>query len=322
MKNIKLRIKSAMILALILLPFLFITYFGKTPGKVIGFSFFAIISAWATYEVLSHNILKRWENILIAILTVLVWAFPLDWFSAQPEHSNFIGLAKTTGSNILIVTKQIKKSIFFGYDSLSKFRALQLLLIILFITCIFLVNLFITKTIKRDFIFSYFIAIFSTWFIPLAFKSLFIYNAANLYFVFAIIIIPVITDTMAYVGGSLFGKKLIKRGMAPKISPKKSWEGAFVGFIFGSIFVFITMYLGHITQNKTFSIFTNWKQLIAGIFLLPFISILGDLVFSLIKRLYRIKDFSNLIPGHGGFMDRFDSTSFVVIMTSIILFIN
>ncbi|CRH45716.1 Uncharacterised protein [Mycoplasmopsis arginini] len=59
MKNMKLRIKSALILLAILLPFLLITYLGKISGKIIGFSFFAVISSWATYEVLSHSILKR-----------------------------------------------------------------------------------------------------------------------------------------------------------------------------------------------------------------------------------------------------------------------
>lgn len=322
MKNIKLRVKSAIILFAILIPFLFTTYFGKTSGKIIGISFFSVISVWATYEVLSHSILKRWENIFLSIISILIWAFPLDWYANNPSDVNtFVSMAQKTGFNIFELTQQIKKTIFFGYNQIANFGLIQFSLILTIISLFYLVNLFLLKRTFKEFIISYIVAVFATWFIPLSFKALFLYNSASLYFVFAVVSIPVITDSTAYIGGSLFGRKLIKVGMAPKISPKKSWEGGFIGFAFGSLFVFITMYLGFLTNNQTFTIFTNWKQLVVGMFLLPFVSIIGDLVFSLIKRLYGIKDFSNLIPGHGGYMDRFDSTSFVVIATSAILFI-
>lgn len=331
MKNIKQRIKSAVILLAILIPFLLIVYFGKIAGKVIGVSFYAIITTWAVYEVLSHSVLKKWQNVLIAILSSVIWMMPFDWYQIpvntanipnQEDSSSFLYLAKHTGISITEVAIQIKKAIFFSTDTLTNFRALQISIIIIFISLIYLINLFVLKKPIKQKMISYFIAIFATWFIPLSFKTLFIYNASSLYFLFAIIIIPVVTDSFAYFGGSLLGKKLIKVGFAPKISPKKSWEGVFIGFLFGALFVFITMYLGHLTNNQKFVIFKNWKQLLAGIFLLPTVSIIGDLAFSGIKRLYEIKDFSNLIPGHGGYMDRFDSTSFVVLMTSAILFIN
>ncbi|MBN4089617.1 phosphatidate cytidylyltransferase [Mycoplasma enhydrae] len=324
MKNIRVRIKSAIILFSIIIPFFFITYFAKLPGKIIGLSFFAVLAAWATYEVLSHSVLKRWENILITLLTTLIWAMPLDWYNANDSNNIFINKS-ATGFDINELLIQLKHAVFFGNDTLTSFRTLQILIISTVISLIYLINLFTIKEAKykaKKIAVSFFVALFATIFIPLAFKTLFIYNWASLYYVFAIAIIPIVTDTMAYVGGSLLGKKIIKVGMAPRISPKKSWEGTFIGFLFGALFVFIVMYLGKMTNNKTFTIFTNWKQLVVGIFVLPIISILGDLLFSLIKRLYDIKDFSNLIPGHGGFMDRFDSLTCVIMATSAILLIN
>ncbi|PZW00556.1 phosphatidate cytidylyltransferase [Metamycoplasma auris] len=325
MKDIKVRLKSAIILLLILIPFLFVIYYGKISGKIIGIIFYSLISTWAVYEVISHRILRKWESIIISISSVLIWLMPINWFINQENNPNnsFINLASNTGIDIQTLVEQIKLTVFFGYDEITKFRVLQLLILITLISFIYLVELFVSKAKLKRKINSYLIVIFVTWFIPLAFKAIFIFNAANIYLLFAMITIPIFTDSMAYIGGSLLGRKIIKVGFAPTISPKKSWEGVIIGFIFGSLFVFITMYLGHLMQGPSiFLILTNWRQLVTGLFILPIASIIGDLVFSGIKRILGIKDFSNLIPGHGGFMDRFDSMSFVAISMSLILLIK
>ncbi|ENY69386.1 Phosphatidate cytidylyltransferase [Metamycoplasma auris 15026] len=326
MKDIKVRLKSAIILLLILIPFLFVVYYGKISGKIIGIVFYSIISTWAVYEVISHRILKKWESIIIAISSVLIWLMPLDWFLNQPsqiETNSFLNLASNTGINAASLIAQIKETLFFGYDSITKFRVLQLLILITLISFIYIIELFVSKAKLKRKINSYLIVLFVTWFIPLAFKTIFVFNAANIYLLFAMVTIPIFTDSMAYVGGSLIGRKIIKRGFAPTISPKKSWEGVIIGFISGAIFVFITMYLGHLTKsNEIFRVFSNWKQLVVGLIVLPIASIVGDLIFSGIKRILGIKDFSNLIPGHGGFMDRFDSMSLVAISLAAILLIK
>ncbi|MBT5148425.1 MAG: phosphatidate cytidylyltransferase [Flavobacteriales bacterium] len=97
-------------------------------------------------------------------------------------------------------------------------------------------------------------------------------------------------DTFAYIGGKVFGKKFIKRGLAPKASPNKSWEGAFIGAV-GAAFVG-WLWMGN--EGALLGVLTGT------------LSTLGDLVQSALKRHAGVKDSGNLLPGHGGVLDRFD----------------
>jgi phosphatidate cytidylyltransferase len=101
------------------------------------------------------------------------------------------------------------------------------------------------------------------------------------------------TDTGAYFAGTRFGKtKLFER-----VSPKKSWEG-FLGGAFSAILVAFVL-------AKYFLVIEDWKWLvIAGIIIIA--GTYGDLIESLFKRSIEIKDSGKVLPGHGGFMDRFD----------------
>lgn len=127
------------------------------------------------------------------------------------------------------------------------------------------------------------------------------------YFMF-MILIPIITDTFAYIGGSMIGKH-----KATKISPKKSWEGYIIGSLMGTFIM--TIYYITLINNQS-----NLFIVIIIIFLLTVIGQIGDLFFSAIKRQYEIKDFANLIPGHGGILDRIDSLVFVAI--TFVMFIK
>lgn len=104
-------------------------------------------------------------------------------------------------------------------------------------------------------------------------------------------------DTFAYLGGSLFGKnKMIER-----VSPGKTWEGTIIGVLitFGLSFLFNMLFnLGDYT----------WQ--ILGI-IVPVLATIGDLVESKLKREAGVKDSGNIMPGHGGVLDRFDSLIFV-----------
>ncbi len=101
------------------------------------------------------------------------------------------------------------------------------------------------------------------------------------------------SDTGAYFAGTKFGKtKLFER-----VSPKKSWEG-FLGGAFSAIAVAFVL-------SQYFHVIEDWKWLvIAGIIIIA--GTYGDLIESLFKRSIEIKDSGNHLPGHGGFMDRFD----------------
>ena len=104
-----------------------------------------------------------------------------------------------------------------------------------------------------------------------------------------------ICDSAAYYGGTALGK----HKLFPRVSPKKSWEGA----IFGFVFAVITM----IAAKFIVLDFLDWNTIIALGVIIGIIGQLGDLVESLLKRDAQVKDSSNIIPGHGGIFDRFDS---------------
>ena len=113
-------------------------------------------------------------------------------------------------------------------------------------------------------------------------------------------------DTFAYLGGSLFGKnKMIER-----ISPGKTWEGT----IFGVLITFVMSFLFKNFFENEFGLL--W--LFFGFFV-PVLATIGDLIESMLKRQAQIKDSGNIMPGHGGVLDRFDSLIFVAPIVFIIL---
>lgn len=119
--------------------------------------------------------------------------------------------------------------------------------------------------------------------------------------VFAVILLIWLSDIGAYFSGKFLGK----HKLFPEISPNKTWEG----FFGGGLAVMLGAVL--ISQYPFEYSVTQW--LIIGIIVWLFGSV-GDLVESAFKRFFRIKDSGNMLPGHGGFLDRFDSFIFVIPM--------
>ena len=149
---------------------------------------------------------------------------------------------------------------------------------------------------KKNYIYLLGLLILSVFFLSL----LKIYNIEdyNIKFLW-LILIAWFTDIGGYIFGKLFrGPKLIK------ISPNKTWSGAF-GSLILSQFAFLILYLD-INYKFNFNIF--FIQI-----LLSFAGQVGDILMSFIKRVNNIKDTSNFIPGHGGFLDRVDGLIWIFI---------
>ncbi|MCW9066644.1 MAG: phosphatidate cytidylyltransferase [Ignavibacteriaceae bacterium] len=123
-------------------------------------------------------------------------------------------------------------------------------------------------------------------------------NVDGAYLIISILASIWIGDSAAYYGGITLGR----HKLFPRVSPKKSWEGAIFGFIF-SVATFILAKL--VVLN-----FLSWMNVLAIGIIIGIVGQIGDLVESLFKRDSEVKDSSSIIPGHGGFFDRFDSLLF------------
>ena len=145
----------------------------------------------------------------------------------------------------------------------------------------------------------------SVTYVTVAFSSLslmrYLDEKVGIFVIALVFIVSWACDTGAYFVGMLFGKhKLI-----PEISPKKTVEGAVGGVVIATLAYLL---FGFVLDSFIPDLKVNYLFLgIAGV-LLSIASQLGDLVASLIKREYGVKDYGDLFPGHGGILDRFDST--------------
>ena len=129
----------------------------------------------------------------------------------------------------------------------------------------------------------------------------------GMFYVLIAVLSAWVADVGAYFAGTLFGK----HKLCPEISPKKTIEG----LIGGTVVDVLVMLLCGVWFSAVFyrgAVEVNYLALFLIGFFGSFISVLGDLSFSIIKRSCHIKDFGQVIPGHGGVLDRFDSVIFAV----------
>lgn len=181
----------------------------------------------------------------------------------------------------------------------------------LYLLLLFAFSVFSKGKVPVDDVFATFA---TTFYIVLAFTSIILLRSREFgeYLILIAIFMPLISDVFAYFCGVFFGK----HKPIPEVSPKKTVEGSIGGMFFCglscSAFGAVTASL---IGNKV-GIILVLRMFAVGI-IVSVISQLGDLIASVIKRKYGIKDYGKIFPGHGGVLDRFDS----VLATSPIILI-
>lgn len=131
-------------------------------------------------------------------------------------------------------------------------------------------------------------------------------------FLLSVLLLVWVADIFAYFAGRAFGLKFTRSKLAPSISPGKSWEGVWGGMAGVVVLAFAWVAADASLQAAVPGLYTRlavsgtWLMLLAALFMAA-MSVVGDLVESLIKRSVGVKDSSGLLPGHGGVLDRVDA---------------
>ena len=149
------------------------------------------------------------------------------------------------------------------------------------------------------------ITVFSLLYIPFMFSfvKLLLLMENGRFFLLYVFVVAFVGDTFAYLIGRAFGK----HKLCPEIIPNKTVEGS-LGCVLGVTICGIIMTL---IGNNILGIGLSWASMLIAGFVAGIAGQFGDLAASAIKRYCKVKDFGNIIPGHGGILDRFDSILFI-----------
>ncbi|MFE8646736.1 phosphatidate cytidylyltransferase [Sphingomonas sp. NCPPB 2930] len=131
-------------------------------------------------------------------------------------------------------------------------------------------------------------------------------------FLLSILVLVWVADIGAYFAGRAFGLRFTRSKLAPSISPGKSWEGVWGGMLGVLVLAVVWVMADRAWQPHVPSFYSRlamqgWWLLVVGAVFMATMSVVGDLVESLIKRSAGAKDSSHLLPGHGGVLDRVDA---------------
>ena len=179
---------------------------------------------------------------------------------------------------------------------------------LIYMICVFAATVFSRGNLDYTVASSAFTGVF---YVTVAFTSIVFLRDIGKYFYLLVFVGAWVSDTFAYLCGRLFGKhKLI-----PEVSPKKTVEGAIGGVVFaGLAFVLYALVIKNFFDA---SVAPNYLVMMIAGMIIAVISQIGDLIASVIKRRFGIKDYGWVFPGHGGVLDRFDS----VLLTAPVLWI-
>lgn len=242
-------------------------------------------------------------NIILMLLTIGATYELLNMFSVKNDISKGVKILFMILSGVLYHTIRTY------YDPLQTFKlewVFMTIILVVFISAFLLVLIpkFSVDNVGQ--------ALVSVFYPVLGFGAVYGMRSAGLYNIGFLFIITISTDIFAYVVGVRFGK----HRLAEHISPKKSVEGSIGGTTFAILFTLLFIWIFKVDAIGQIEV-----NIFTSILLIVLISIMGqvgDLVASKMKRNYGIKDFSNLFPGHGGILDRFDSLVFAAMVLMLL----
>lgn len=295
----KTRIISALVAAAILFAVLLCPYTLVLAPVV------AAVAAIAVWELLyaTHHVKQRW---IVAVCMVFAALEVMAVYMTQiivSSHSMYVlqsifDSIILVPSNLLLTLKIICWS--------------PIVLVSLFTVFALLLGIITrSKGGVRPTVYAYGMTLYAT----LGFSAIaalrYLHPTGGIAYILLTMVIPWMSDMGAYFIGTFFGK----HKMAPIISPKKSWEGFFGGWAVSVAAAAPYALICNIWLTKPVDPITF---VIAAAVLAP-LSVCGDLFASMIKRRSGIKDYGNIMPGHGGVMDRFDSVVFIAPLLYLLL---
>lgn len=266
---LKQRVITAIVLLAILLPALF----WRTPQPFLAITL--VLIAAGGWEWGRLNGLGQGANVLLGAITLVLCA--LAWWLDWPAHPSFL-LWLVVGAIWVLAGAALVKG---GVDGWPKIpRALRVPAGVL--------------------------ALVLAWLAMAQAREI------GVNFLLSILVLVWVADIFAYFAGRAFGGRFTQRKLAPVISPKKSWEGVWGGMAGVVVLAVAWTFADRAANADVPSLYShlaamNWLVLVLGALFLGAMSIVGDLTESLVKRSAGIKDSSQLLPGHGGVLDRVDA---------------
>ncbi len=297
---------SVAAILLIIFPVIFGIGYGGEIGAYIGIGIFLLLGMYGLYEVFSKMEMSKYSVVFLSLLPLILFLFTAE--SITPfDHFRDVAASNThISSNNFDFAGILKGS--FTWKNL------------LLLSLLSLMPLIADSKLRqsKNLIWNIIVIVMVTVTFSVFVKFAWIVNVFDYLWLIYFLSIAIVADTFAYLGGKYLGKYIFNGAkMAPQISPKKTWAGFIIGYIAASGFIIGLGYYLHIFESTGHEI----GVLIAAGLLLPIVSPIGDLFFSAIKRSNDIKDFSNLMPGHGGILDRLDSATMVFFVLTLLFII-